>query len=62
MESLMSKEETTSMESQALSAIHEEVLKLLATKLPPDIEPRIALIESICRYRHDVRNDSDKLA
>ncbi len=58
----MSNEETKTMESRALSAIHEEVLKLLATSLPPDIEPRIELIESICRYRHDVRNDSEKLA
>ena len=42
----MSNEETKTMESQALSAIHEEVLKLLATPLPPDIGPRIELIES----------------
>lgn len=56
----MSNEKTKTMESQALSAIHEEVLKLLAIQLPPDIESRIALIE--CRYRHDVRNDSEKLA
>ena len=59
---LMSNEETNTMESLALSAIHEEVLKLLGMPLPPDIEPRIALIESICRYGHDVRNDSEKLA
>ena len=61
-EFLMSNEETKTMESLALSAIHEEILKLLAMPLPPDIEPRIALIESICRYRHDVRSDSEKLA
>ena len=61
-ESFMSNEETKTMESLALSAVHEEVLKLLAMPLPRDIETRIALIESICRYRHDVRNDSEKLA
>lgn len=53
----MTNEKMKTMESQALLAIHEEVLKLLVNPLPPDIEPRIALIESICRYRHDVRND-----
>lgn len=48
------------LESQALAAVHEEVLKLLALPLPKDIEPRIALIESICRNRHDLRTDEEK--
>lgn len=45
----------------ALSAIHEEVLKLLAMPLPPGIEARNALIELIYHYRHDVKNDGEKL-
>lgn len=48
------------LESQALSAIHEEVLKLLKQSLAPEVEGRIALIESICRYRHDVRTDEER--
>ena len=53
----MTNEKIETMDSQALLAIHEEVLKLLATKLPSEIESKIALIESICRYRHDVKMD-----
>ncbi len=52
---------TTTLESQALSAIHEEVLKLLAKPLAADFERRIALIESICRYRDDVRSEQEKI-
>ncbi|HUW25830.1 MAG TPA: hypothetical protein VMW07_04805 [Gallionella sp.] len=49
-----------SLESQALLAIHEEALKLLAKTLPPDVEHAVALIESICRFRHDVRTEEEK--
>jgi hypothetical protein len=49
-----------SLESQALSAVHEEVLKLLKQSLPSEVEHRIQLIESICRYRHDVRTDAER--
>lgn len=52
--------ENKSLESQALSAIHEEVLKLLKQSLPSEVEHRIQLIESICRHRHDVRTDAER--
>jgi hypothetical protein len=58
----MSDEHTNTLESQALSAIHDEVLKLLAKPLPPEIEDRIVLIESICRHRHDVRTEEERKA
>ena len=48
------------LESQALAAIHEEALKLLAKPLPPDVEHVVALIESICRHKHDVRTEQEK--
>ena len=50
----------TTLESQALSAIHEEALKLLAKPLPQDVERGVALIESICRYKHDTRTEQEK--
>lgn len=56
----MNNQSPSSLESQALAAIHDEVLKLLAMPLPKNIEPRIALIESICRHRHDVRTEEEK--
>lgn len=56
----MSEAENSSLESQALSAIHDEVLKLLQRKLPEDIEPAVMLIESICRHRLDVRTDQER--
>lgn len=48
------------LESQALSAIHEEALKLLTKQLPQDVEQSIALIESICRHKLDVRTAQEK--
>lgn len=51
---------TPTLETQALSAIHEEVLKLLAKPLPKELEPRISLIESICRHRHDLRTEQER--
>ncbi len=56
----MSNVSNSSMESQALSAIHELALKLLANPLPKDVEHEIALIESICRHKHDVRTEQEK--
>lgn len=56
----MTVDKKTTLESQALSAIHEEVLKLLAEALPPNIQGRIELIESICRYGDDVRSEQEK--
>lgn len=50
-----------SLESQALSAIHEEAMKLLAMQLPQEVEHGVALIESICRYRDDVRSEQEKI-
>lgn len=49
-----------SLESKALSAIQEEALKLLALPLSQEVERGIALIESICRYGHDVRTEQEK--
>lgn len=58
----MSNEQIATPESQALSAIHEEVLKLLGQPVSPDIGQRLALIESICRHRHDVRTEEERNA
>jgi hypothetical protein len=41
--------------SEALDAIHEEVTKLLAKKLPAGVEQGLHLIASLARYKHDVR-------
>lgn len=49
-----------SLTSQALSAIHEEALKLLALPLSQEVEQGITLIESICRFGHDVRTEQEK--
>jgi len=55
----MKEKNTSTLTSQALAAIHEEVLKLLAQPLPTGIEEKVALIESICRYGHDVRTEQE---
>ena len=46
---------------QALAAILEEVLKLIARHdAPPDVQQRYGIIESICRHGADVRTSEQK--
>lgn len=47
-------------QSQALSAIQDEVSKLLAGELSPEVERVLLLIESICRNGVDVRTDEER--
>lgn len=56
----MSDVNNPTLESKALSAIHEEALKLLAKALPQDVKYGVELIESICRYKDDVRTEEKK--
>ncbi len=45
----------------ALTAVQDEVVKLLAREdLPDDVGEKLHLIESICRHGHDVRANDEK--
>jgi hypothetical protein len=46
--------------SQAFDAIHDEATKLLKQSPPEPIETGLRLIESIARYQHDVRTNTEK--
>ena len=59
----MNDKDKSLLESQALSAICEEVCKLLSrADLPPDVIEKLELIQSLCRYRHDLRTDAERNA
>ncbi len=46
---------------QALAAILEEVLKLIARHdAPPDVQQRLGIIESMCRHGADIRTPEQK--
>ena len=45
--------------SEALAAILEEAVKLLAFDLPAEADRIVELIISIARYEHDVRTDAE---
>jgi hypothetical protein len=53
-------ENQANLAKQALAAIHNEVLKLLKQPLSPEVGEKIALIESICRHRLDVRTSNER--
>lgn len=57
---MMSVVKNITPESQALSAIHEEALKLLSKSLPQDVEQGVLLIESISRYKDDIRTQEER--
>jgi hypothetical protein len=45
--------------SEALDAIHNEAVKLLALDLSPEADAIIELIVSLSRYKHDVRTAAE---
>jgi hypothetical protein len=46
--------------SEALSAIHDEAMKLLKLDLSPEADTTIRLIISIARHQHDVRTHEER--
>jgi|GEM_PF-2636796 len=48
--------------SGALSAIHEEALRLLEYEMPKEVREGLALIISIARHQADVRNEAERSA
>jgi hypothetical protein len=46
--------------SEALSAIHDEAMKLLKFDIPEEVREGLMLIISLARYEHDVRSDQEK--
>ncbi len=46
--------------TEALSAIHDEAIKLLNYEIPKEVQKGLQLIISIARYQTDVRSSEEK--